>query len=213
MNEKICKICNNHALFSFTKENVDYHQCTSCHTLFSEPIDNSGMVGGQNEVPRNVEQNAGRIERLKALCGGKSEGVSVLDFGCGTGYLVKDLNAAGFIADGYDAFNDEFSRLPEKNKYQLCTMVECAEHLSWPFVEFDCINRSLITGGVLYVETSFVNVAEQENIPLDEFEYVSPKAGHSTIFSWHGLDILLLRKGFIPTMHINRHVRLYIKTK
>lgn len=211
MKEKICYLCNNHANSAFIKDGVEYHECSNCGTLFSDPIDNSGKVGGQNEIPRNVEQNAGRIERFKTLCGGNIQGIKVLDFGCGTGYLVKDLRDAGFEAEGYDAFNPEFDRLPEKDKFQLCSVVECIEHLSWPYFELDCIHRSLTKGAVVYVETSFTNVAAQEGIPLDQFEYVSPAAGHSTVFSWHGLDILMIRKGFIPTEHINRHVRLYIK--
>lgn len=206
-----CPCCNNNAPFRLKKGNTDYFLCSSCSTLFCGDLPNENMVGGGNEVPRNVEQNPERIERLKILCGGKVEGVKVLDFGSGTGYLVTDLRAAGFEADGFDPYNPEFSNFPEKDKYQLCTMVEVAEHLSKPFVEFDCINRALIKGGVLYIETSFVNVAHQENIDLEDFEYVEPKVGHSTIFSWHGLDCLLLMKGFVPTQHINRHVRLYIK--
>lgn len=207
----ICPCCNNGALPRLKKRSIQYYQCLNCQTLFCGDLPNENMVGGGNEVPRNVEQNPERIERLKILCGGNVEGVKVLDFGSGTGYLVKDLKAAGFDADGFDPYNPEFSRLPEKDKYQLCTMVEVAEHLSKPFVEFDCIHRSLTQGAVLYIETSFVNVAQQENIELEDFEYIEPKVGHSTIFSWHGLDCLLLMKGFIPTQHINRHVRLYIK--
>lgn len=209
--ERMCPCCNNVAPFRLKKGNTDYFQCSSCSTLFCNELDNSGMVGGGNEVPRNVEQNPERIERFKTLCGGNVDDVKVLDFGAGSGYLVKDLKAAGFDADGFDPFNPEFSKLPEKDKYQLCTMVEVAEHLSKPFVEFDCIHRSLTKGAVLYIETSFVNVAQQENIELEDFEYIEPKVGHSTIFSWHGLDVLLLMKGFVPTQHINRHVRLYIK--
>lgn len=211
MNTKTCYICNNHAHLLFVKKGTEYHCCTNCGTLFSDPLENSGMVGGMNEVPRNVEQNTGRIERLKTLCGGNLKDVNVLDFGCGTGYLIKDLRDGGFEAEGYDAYNEQFSRLPEKNKFQLCTIVECIEHLSKPFAELDCIYRSLIPGAVVYVETSFTDVAEQEGIPLDLFSYVEPSVGHSTIFSWHGLDVLMLRKGFVPTQHINRHVRLFIK--
>jgi 2-polyprenyl-3-methyl-5-hydroxy-6-metoxy-1,4-benzoquinol methylase len=208
-NIETCPICSNNAVFSFKKKSIDYYQCSNCYTLFSEYIDNSGMVGGQAEIPRNVQQNPERIERLKVMCGGKFEGVNVLDFGAGTGYFVDDLNAAGFNADGYDAYNPKFDTLPQKDKYDICTMVEVAEHLSKPFVEYDCIFRSLKKGGLLYIETSFVNVAWHENIPLDQFDYVAPQAGHCTIHSWHGLDLLLALKNFTPAQHLNRHCRLY----
>jgi len=209
--EKICPICNNHAHWRLNKLGVDYHQCTNCKTLFSVAIDQDGMVGGGAEVERNEQQNDGRIERIKTIFGGKVEGVKVLDFGCGNGLFVSDLNKAGYEATGYDGFNEKFGVLPTKDTFHICTMIEVAEHLSSPFIEYDCIYRSLLKGGVLMIETSFVNVAEQENIPLEDFHYVAPQAGHSTIYSWHGLDLLLSRKGFTTLDHINRHVRLYIK--
>lgn len=210
-NDKICPICNNHAHWRLNKLGTDYHQCTNCRTLFSAPLDNSGMVGGGSEIERNTLQNAERINRLKVIFGGHTDGVNVLDFGAGTGYLVDDLNAAGHNAIGYDAYNPKFKILPEKDKFHACTMIECAEHLSHPFIEFDCIYRSLLKGGVLMIETSFIEIADQEGLELEDFFYINPAAGHSTIYSWHGLDLLLSIKGFTPLQHINRHVRLYIK--
>jgi len=209
--DKICPICNNHAHWRLNKLGTDYYQCTNCKTLFSAAIDQDGMVGGGAEIERNEQQNAGRIERVKTMFGGRVEGVKVLDFGCGNALFVSDLLKEGYDAIGYDAFNEKYCTLPTKDTFHLCTMVEVAEHLSGKYIEFDCIYRSLLKGGVLYIETSFVNVAEQEDIPLEDFHYIAPQAGHSTIYSWHGLDLLLSQKGFTPLQHINRHVRLYIK--
>lgn len=209
---KICPVCNNYSPLRLTKKHTEYYQCTSCKTLFSDPLENSGMVGGKNEVPRNKEQNHLRISRIDNLVKGiNKESVRVLDFGCGTGYLIADLNEAGYACDGYDAYNPDYAKLPENNKYNVCTMIEVAEHCSKPFFEFDCIYRSLVKGGFLMVESSYVNVAEQDNIPLEDFEYIEPSVGHATIFSHHGLDLLLALKGFTPLSHIDRHVRLYLK--
>lgn len=194
------------------KGSTDYFQCTSCQSLLSGPLDNEGMVGGGNEIQRNTEQNHLRIERIdKAFAGMNKSRVSILDFGAGHGLLVKDLNAAGYNCDGYDAYNEEFSKLPEKGKYNIVTCIECLEHTSAPFIEIDVMWRSLVAGGLLMIESSFVNIAWEENIELEDFFYINPSVGHSSILSHHGLDVLMCKKGFIPISHWNRHVRAFLK--
>jgi SAM-dependent methyltransferase len=213
MSNKKCPVCTNAAYPRLKKGIVDYWQCTNCEMVFSDELPNEGMVGGGNEVPRNVEQNHLRISRIdEMVLGMKKEEVNILDFGCGTGYLIDDLKKAGYVnTDGYDAYNEKFSRLPEKDKYHIITCVECIEHTSANYLEIDVMYRSLKKGGCVYFETSFTNIAEQENIPLDEFFYIEPSVGHSSIFSHHSLDLLMALKGFRPLQHFNRHVRLYMK--
>ncbi len=207
-----CPCCNNYSPFRLRKKTTDYYQCTNCKTLFSAPLDNDNMVGGGNEIERNTEQNKGRIERFKSMFHSmKIENVNVLDFGCGHGYLIQDLLKEGFNATGYDAYSPEFDRLPIKDNFHLCSMVEVIEHLSYPFVELDCVHRSLVKGGMVYIETSFIDIAEEEGIELDEYFYIEPSVGHSTVFSHHGLDLIMAIKGFLPLQHINRNVRLYAK--
>lgn len=208
---KSCVICNNECILRLTKESIDYYQCSSCKTLFTEPLENSNMVGGGNEVQRNQEQNHIRIDRINEMIKGmKKENVDILDFGCGHGMLIEDIKKAGYPnVDGYDAYSEQYSRLPEKNKYHIITAIEVIEHTSYPFYELDVIFRSLRSRGVVMFETSFVDVAVEDNIELEDFFYIDPKVGHSTIFSHHGLDVLMCLKGFTPMQHWNRHCRLY----
>jgi|SRR6185369_17258735 len=209
----ICAICNNAALPRLKKGNVQYFQCTNCKTLFSGPLDQDGMVGGGAELERNTQQNHERVTRVEALTKSiKKEHVSVLDFGAGHGLLVNDLKAAGFgTVVGYDPYNEEFLKLPESEKFDVISCVECCEHWSSPYVEVSVIRRALKPGGIIMFETSFVQVAEEEGIELEDFFYIDPRVGHSTIFSYHGLDLLMALNGFIPQTHYNRHVRLYRK--
>jgi 2-polyprenyl-3-methyl-5-hydroxy-6-metoxy-1,4-benzoquinol methylase len=211
MDDNVCKICNNKAKERLVKQKVRYYQCTNCQTLFCHPLDNSGMVGGGNEESRNQQQNQGRLDRIARMLGGHKD-IPVLDFGCGHGLLVQDLKDAEFIADGYDLYNDAFNKqLPPRNTYGVVTAVEVIEHTSYPFFEIDVIYRSLRRGGALYVETSFVDIAIQEKIPLEDFFYIDPSVGHSTIFSYHGMDVLMISKGFRIAQHFNRNVRIYHK--
>lgn len=210
---KTCVVCNNDALFRLKKGATNYFQCVSCGTLFSDPIDQDGMVGGEYEVGRNTEQNYLRIARVEKMTEGlRRDDVNILDFGCGHGLFVEDLKRAGFKNTvGYDAFHDEFMTLPKTNQFHVVIMTEVVEHTSFPFIELQWINKALVPGGCVMIETSFVDVAEQEKIPLEDFFYIAPQNGHSTIFSHHGLDLLMSFKGFVPRKHFNRHVRLYQK--
>lgn len=213
MSIKRCVSCNNESYLAFKKQETEYYQCSFCKTLFSDPLPNDNMVGGGFEVERNTLQNMERIQRFNYLCGGQINGNSILDYGCGHGYLVKDLLSIGVDATGYDKYNQEFNTLPFDKRYNVVSMVEVIEHLSAPFEELDRINDLLVWNGFLILETSFVDVAEEERIPLEEYNYISPEVGHSTIFSHFGLDVLMLQKGFHPRNHINRHVRVYKKVR
>lgn len=211
---RICPICNNPSPVRLQKSGLDYHQCISCKHIFSDPIDQTGLVGGQHHEGRNLTQNHIRIDRMDTMTAGiKKEDVHILDFGCGFGWLVKDFKYAGYNAVGYDAYNDEFSRLPEKNKFHVCVCVECIEHCSHPFVELDVINRSLVMGGLLYFETGFWDVAIRDKVEIQDYIYISPEAGHSSIFSHHSMDLLLCQHGFAPKRHFDDNCRLYVKIK
>lgn len=209
-----CFICNNEAHERLSRGVVKYYQCGNCKTLFCGELDNSNKVGGGFEVERNATQNIQRIRRIDEMFFGFNKNtVNVLDFGCGNGYLIEDINKAGYNAFGYDMYNEKYAAIPEKNKFHLITCIECVEHLSQPYFEIDVMYRSLRQKGIVMFETSFVDVANEEGIPLEEYDYIEPIVGHSTLFSHHGLDLLMALKGFEPMNHVNRHVRLYIKSK
>lgn len=214
MRDIVCPICSNPAPERLKKGHTVYWQCESCHHLFCDYIDQTGLVGGQHHDGRNIEQNHIRIDRVATMTEGmKREDVNVFDFGCGFNWLVNDLNKAGFNAVGYDAFNEEFNRLPEKNKFHVVTCVECIEHCVSPFIELDVINRSLVMGGLAYFESGYIDVAKRDGIDISDYVYVSPDAGHSSIFSHHSFDLLLSFKGFAPKRHFDDNCRLYTKIR
>lgn len=203
-----CFCCNSEATVRLTKKGYDYYECGNCKTLFvPDGINQADMVGGGYEVERNVEQNQTRIDRFAALTGIYGR---ILDFGCGHGMLVDDCQKLGLKCDGYDKFNPELDTF-KQYKYNLVTLIEVIEHTFQPFVELDVIREKLTDNGVVYIETSFVDVAQEETIPLEEFFYISTDVGHCTIFSHYGLDLLMTAKGFSPLKHINRNARIYQK--
>lgn len=210
---RICPICSNESPLRLVKQNTEYFQCESCRTLFSEPLPQDGLVGGQHESGRAL-QNHIRLDRIKTMTNGmKKEDVRILDFGCGNFLLGKYLQNEGYNVTGYDAYHPDYNRLPEKNKYHLCLCIECVEHMSSPFIEIDVMNRSLVDGGLCYFESGYINIADRDGIKLEDYLYVNAEAGHATVFSHHGLDLLLQIKGFLPKRHFDDNTRLYRKIK
>jgi len=211
--KKDCPICNNESNLRITKGITKYYQCCNCKSLFCEPLNQEGLVGGEHEVERNEHQNHLRVARaVEILNGIPIEQTSILDFGCGAGLLIDDLNKAGYPnVTGYDSYNEKYLRLPEKEKYHLIIMVEVAEHFSAPYIEFDVAYRSLVNGGCIMIETGYLDAAFDDGHTIDDWFYLNPDAGHSTIYSNHGIDILMMSKGFRVKPFFNNYVRLYQK--
>lgn len=211
--DKSCVVCSNHSHFKFRKSSSDYYQCTSCKMIFCDYIEQENLVGGGAHEERNTIENPTRIQRVEELAiGNIKDEVFILDFGCGFGRLVNDLKEAGYTNTfGYDAFNEEFSQLPEANKFHLIISVEVIEHLGAPFVEFDAMYRMLKPGGVIMLESGFLNAAWEDGLCDEMNPYINPVAGHCTIHTHHSIDILMLKKGFEPRQHVNRHCRIFQK--
>jgi SAM-dependent methyltransferase len=207
---KTCYICNNEAAFCVNKYNVDYHQCFSCKTIFCDPLDQDEMVGGTNETPRNEQFNPLRLQRIQELYAGGPK-PKILDWGCGSGMYVDFMRGAGYDVDGFDPYNPKYDQLPKPDSYDLVNMCEVIEHLSSPFIEIKAIARSMKRGAVLVVETSFVNCMAEDGFTPESFFYLDPRVGHSTLFSHHSIDLLMVKNGLHPLQHTDRNVRVYIK--
>lgn len=208
-----CIICTNESQLVVTKGITEYFQCINCKTVFCNALDNENMVGGKFEVERNEKENHLRIERINEITKGLDKNdIWILDFGCGTGYLIEDLKKEGYKnVDGYDAYNEKYSKLPEKNKYHVVVSVETFEHFAFPFVELDVINRCLLNYGCCYVETGYIDAAIEDGHTVENYFYLAPEAGHSTIFSHHGIDLLMAYRGFLVKYNFNKHCKLFQK--
>lgn len=206
-----CICCGQVAEKRLTKAEIDYYSCVNCGTLFSKPLPNDNMVGGTNEELRNYKQNEERFLRIYNLLGRKLIlETNILDFGCGNGYLVQHLKNKGLYCVGYDKYSELHNEIPS-GKFDIVTMVEVVEHLGYPFEEFDQIYSLLNENGFLYIETSFTDIATEDGIELEDFAYINPTIGHSTIFSHKGLEILLKSKGFNLFNKINRNTFVFQK--
>lgn len=203
-----CPICNYEYQAILDVNGTQYLECLNCQSVYvPDGLKQDNMVGGTTEVERNSSQNTERIKRFRELVPKLNK---MLDYGCGTGYLVADCNDSGINCFGYDKFNKYFNEIKESG-FELVSMIEVIEHTFYPFKEIDEIHNVLNVGGLLYIETSFTDIAAQESIPIEDFVYVNPSIGHCTIFSHEGLDILMVAKGFELHKRLNRNVVIYKK--
>jgi hypothetical protein len=184
----------------FNKDGTDYFQLKN-GTVYCKPLDQSNMVGGTGEAIRNSVHNPTRLERIRSF----NPKAKVLDYGCGSGMMVNYLSERGVDATGFDKYSNQYDKVPEKEVYDVVTMIEVIEHTCAPFSEIDDIYNSLKKGGTLMIETSFTDWMNSRDV------YINPSIGHCTIFSHLGLDELMVSKGFTVGQHFNRNVRIYHK--
>lgn len=213
MDKVYCPICKNEPNKFFYKGVVLYSQCANCKTIFCEALDQEGLVGGFFEIERNEKENHLRVGRVNKMAESiPKEEVRILDFGAGHGGLIRDLNKSGYVhVDGYDSYNEEYCRLPNKESYHIIMCVETAEHFSHPFMEFDVMYKSLTNYGIAYIETGYLNATWEDGIKDEENPYINPNAGHSTVYTHHSIDLIMALKGFAPMQHFNRHCRIFKK--
>ena len=62
-----CPVCSNEPNRFFYKGTTMYSQCANCKTVFCDALDQEGLVGGEFETERNVNQNHLKIFDLKRM--------------------------------------------------------------------------------------------------------------------------------------------------
>jgi Methyltransferase domain len=184
-----CGVCGFKLKEAFIKGGFQYYECLDCRSIFAFDVPNSNSpLGGGAEEERRIG-NALRIDRVKSLSGT----LNILDFGCGHGFLVEDMKAAGINAIGYDKNNPDCNVFPDF-KFDGITLIEVIEHLTPPFAEIAMISCALRPGGFLMIESSFrwpgMSIEDMRT-----WDYCDPAGGHCSILSPAGLNIICAKYG------------------
>ena len=224
-----CTICKGETAQKFSKRlgqaSVQYCYCSYCRHLTATDLDAGPNYVGRyfTEIDTGWEQRNKRmlefiriISRLPAVAVSKRS--AILDFGCGFGRLVQDLNRAGFDACGFEPHPQTTVSLPRvfvdaqelpkiDGRVELITCIEVLEHLRDPDEALQAISDLLRPSGYLLVSTDLYN----DRIHGEHWYYLNPAAGHVSIFSESSLTTLLQRHGFHPILRVNDSVWLFRK--
>jgi SAM-dependent methyltransferase len=225
-----CIICKGGTVQRFSKpfdqSYVQYCHCSSCGHLTATELDaKPNYASGRyfTEIDTGWEQRNSRmleliqiISRIPGVAISKRS--TILDFGCGSGRLVQDLNRAGFDARGFEPHPETTISLPRvfidlreipeiAGRIELITCIEVLEHLREPDETLQAISDLLRPSGYLLVSTDLYN----DRTHGEHWYYLNPAAGHVSIFSGKSLTMLLRRHGFHPVLRVNSSVWLFRK--
>jgi predicted TPR repeat methyltransferase len=140
----------------------------------------------------------------------------ILDYGCGVGKLVGDLNDAGFDAYGFEPYQKTFEK-PDRifgdwsearaavGQAKLITCIEVLEHIKNPDDLLRRVSELLTGDGYLLVSTDMFKAQTHGS----EWYYLSPSAGHVSIYTEKSLRLLMSRHGFSSVLRMNGLVWLF----
>ncbi len=150
---------------------------------------------------------ANHLHRLKLA--GLRQGMSVLDFGCGPGLLVRYLRERGFSdVNGYDAHIPEFSdRGVFARSYDCVISQDVIEHAEDPRAFLAELVRLLVPGGLLAIGTP--NAAGIKLAKPELFSLSLHPPYHRHLLSEQALLAMAGKKGLTP---VARYHRFYYDT-
>ena len=139
---------------SFTVWRCDH--CGSLHCL--ESIDHARYYANYPIRRQKYDFFARHIfqRRLQILTdAGLSEGQTLLDYGCGSGYFVRYARSRGMLAEGYDPYSSEEFGDPVvlDRTYDFVTSQDVIEHSETPDAFLKTLRRYVKAGGALAIGT------------------------------------------------------------
>lgn len=152
----------------FREETFGMWRCPSCRSIHAtDSVDLAHYYTGYPifSADLNWMLNIVYGSLLKRLArAGLGKGARVLDYGCGSGALVKYLQANGYEATGWDAFAEAY-----RNPAALETIYDCVvsqdvlEHAEDPIDHLRRLDSLLAPGGVVSVGTPDAEALDLSN--------------------------------------------------
>jgi 2-polyprenyl-3-methyl-5-hydroxy-6-metoxy-1,4-benzoquinol methylase len=175
-----CRICNGTLIAPlFIKQKVSYFQCKNCQFIFSDSRNPNltnelqdfepAYLDYLKEKNTDIKNHRFILDQL-----GKHQdltGKTFLDIGCGSGKLVKFLNANGFEAIGiepstalFESFLQQghsffkgdvidFALSNQGRQFDIIIASDVLEHVEDPDRFFEEIEKLLSPGGLLFIST------------------------------------------------------------
>lgn len=194
---------------------VDYYMCDNCNFVFSpklmqfsnqqlkELIYNEEYSKFDPEFDDVRPQDCLRI-MSNMIPDNIKHRIKHLDFGSGSGELVKLLRKNGWDSYGHDPYIDP--PLIATGKYELITAFEVFEHATDINNLLKEILGFLAPGGTILFSTAFGCRGMDKN-----WWYIAPRNGHISILSQQAITVLCLKfnlqyKRLLDTIHIMKRV-------
>lgn len=223
-----CTVCGGNTVHQFYKEylgaKVGYFRCLFCDHLTAGNISDvpsydrgtyfAEIDTGWQDRNRSALELIVLLSRLPGI--GLDPKSVILDYGCGTGMLVRGLSAAGFDSYGFEPHQGQnetservLSRWNDVRKVigraKLVTCIEVLEHLRDPDEVLERISDLLAGDGYLFISTEPYERRKHKS----DWYYLNPAAGHVSIYTGKSLLLLMSRHGFSPVVRIHAPTWLF----
>lgn len=146
------------------------------------------LVSTENDSPELRNSKEANHIRIRRVYSHNINTNFVLDFGCGNGQFLRDIQELRTQGMGIDKDTDLQLNTAVPGIYDACFMTEVIEHLTNPADIIRQISAILKPGGIIYIETTF---SDHLTYPWYKDPYVSPTIGHRTILSIKALKLCL----------------------
>lgn len=208
-----CPICNSANIYKVYKT---INVCESCNFCFEQNISEQcsyddyyrSAAAHSNKHQADSQKTAHQV-KVDYICKAlESKDVSVLDVGCATGGILKELDKRGFTnLHGIEISNkcvEVFSQSPHitvscqniftvdyKIKYDLVILSDIMEHLVDIRLAVRCVSKLLKSNGFVFVSVpDTARFAGSSEVPLIQFSHE-----HINYFSLHALSKLFAQEG------------------
>jgi 2-polyprenyl-3-methyl-5-hydroxy-6-metoxy-1,4-benzoquinol methylase len=196
---------------AFRAESFVYVRCSHCQSLHARDTVDLAHYYAQypyHNLPDDFKLRAlyrNYLRRLRRA--GLSPSNTILDFGCGWGFLVRYLRSQGYSVNGYDEYSEAFSdKRVLDERYDCIISQDVLEHVPDPHALLALFARLLKPGGLVVLGTPDATSVDLRR-PRD-FLHVVHAPYHRHILSREMLLKAGARQGwklerFYPTMYSN----------
>lgn len=190
-----CSLCQGDAIFFYAGAGGEYFRCCRCRAIFLSPEfflderEEKARYETHNNDPQDIRYQKFVFPIVNGVLDSFSINQKGLDFGCGTGPVIKHLlQQKGFSVDLYDPFFRNNQSVFSKN-YDFIVCCEVIEHFHQPAKEFSRLFELLNTGGRLFCMTDFY----KDELDFENWYY---KDDPTHVFFYHKQTIRFICENF-----------------
>ena len=226
-----CPICSGHQFttirtctdFTTTKETFNLAECIGCNFVFTQPRPAAAEIGKYYQSDKYISHTGGSqslIDRIYLLARQytlaqkrktierHAQGKTILDFGCGTGEFLKEMQGHGYQTVGVEPADNAREKSIQLNgkviassldqippqPYDVITLWHVLEHLHEPAQYLRQFHELLSHSGTIFIAVPNRNAPDAKHYQSYWAAYDVPR--HLWHFSQQDMTALLRNHGF-----------------